>query len=58
MVNKYEQLIIAAPSKFIGILKDNLSADVLRCIIKEIDKDYTNDINQPRVLANNLSQHF
>jgi protein required for attachment to host cells len=56
--DKYNDLIIAAPSKFIGILKDDLSADVLRCIIKEIDKDYTNDINQPRVLANNLSQHF
>ena len=55
---QYNDLIIAVPSKFMGILKDSLSADSLRCIIKEIDKNYTNDINQPRVLASNLSQYF
>jgi protein required for attachment to host cells len=56
--NNYDKLILAAPSKFLGLMHENLSADSLRSVIKEIDKDYTKDVNQPRELAKNLSQYF
>ena len=58
VANEFEQLIIAAPAKFIGLLNSNLSSQTSNCILKEIDKDYTHDVTKPRVLAKHLSQFF
>ena len=58
VANEFDQLIIAAPAKFIGLLNSNLSNQTSNCILKEIDKDYTHDVAKPRVLAKHLSQFF
>ena len=56
IANEFDQLVIAAPARFVGLLNNNLSDQTSRCILKEIDKDYTHDVAQPRVLAKHLSQ--
>lgn len=41
MANEYGRLVIVAPSLYLGVLREKLSAPLARMVVKEIDKDYT-----------------
>jgi protein required for attachment to host cells len=41
----FDRLVIAAPPKILGALRQHLDADVTKCVIAEINKDFTNDNN-------------
>jgi len=41
----FDNLVIAAPLKIMGALKQQLNPPTINCVIAEIDKDFTNDKN-------------
>ncbi len=41
----FDHLVVAAPPKILGALRQHMDASVLDCVIAEIDKDFTNDKN-------------
>jgi len=44
-IRSFDHLVIAASPKILGALRLHLGPAVLRCVIAEIDKDFTNDKN-------------
>lgn len=52
----YQRLIITAPPQFLGLIKENLSANATKQIFKTIDKDYTKfkDHELPEALGKHL----
>jgi len=52
----FDNLVIAAPLKILGALKQQLNLATLNCVIAEIDKDFTNDKNH--ALLTHLQKTF
>lgn len=38
---RYAELWLAAPPRFLGMLRDELRDDVRRCVVREVPRDYT-----------------
>lgn len=54
--NQYQELIIAAPPAFLGLLKKHLTNDSSKKIFMTIEKDYTS--HDDRALASALADHL
>lgn len=39
MENKYEQLVLMAPPRFLGVLRDRLDEQSLKCVVAEVGSD-------------------
>jgi protein required for attachment to host cells len=54
--HKYKEIILIAPSHFMGLLNQHMSKEVIKLIRLSIDKDYTSE--NEKVLARRVQEHL
>jgi protein required for attachment to host cells len=54
--NSYARLVLVAPPQFLGLLRAELSAPVMKCVVSTVDKDLTqvNDRELPQRLRDEI----